>query len=118
MKRPLLIAMMTASLIGGASSAMAQYATSPDTAPPASSTVIDTPSGGALYYHYDVSPFNSSDQMHDYQAGRAACEARPVLEQPSCLNELNARFTFEDSTCAKFSGSALDACLHGADHGG
>ena len=43
MKRPLLIAMMTASLIGGASSAMAQYATSPDTAPPASSTVMDTP---------------------------------------------------------------------------
>jgi hypothetical protein len=118
MKRPLLIAMMTASLVGGASSALAQYGTSPDTAPPANSTVIDTPGGGALYYRYDVTPSYSSGQMRDYQAGRVACEARPVLEQPACFNELNARFTFEDSTCAKFSGSALDACLHGADHGG
>lgn len=118
MKRPLLIAMMTASLIGGASSALAQYTTPPDVAPAPSSTVVVTPSGGALYYHNDVSPFPSGDRMRDYEAGRSACEARPLAEQPACFDNLNAAFTFEDRTCAKFSGSALDACLHGADHGG
>jgi hypothetical protein len=118
MKRPLIIAMMTASLLGGASGAMAQYTTSPDIAPAPDSTIVVTPNGGALYYHYDVSPFYSGDQIRDYEAGRTACEARPLSEQPSCVNELNARFTFEDAGCAKFSGSVLDACLHGADHGG
>ena len=107
MKRPLLIAMMTASLVGGASSAVAP-----------SSTFVDTPNGGALYYRNGVSPFYSGDQIRDYEAGRSACEARPPSEQPVCFDELNASFTFEDTTCAKFSGSALDACLHGADHGG
>ena len=118
MKLPLLIAMMTASLVGGASVAMAQSTIPPDIAPAPNSTVVVTPGGGALYYHFDVSPFYSGDQIRDYEAGRSACEARPLPEQPACFDELNARFTFEDATCAKFSGSALDACLHGADHGG
>ncbi len=118
MKRPLLIAMMTASLLGVTSSAMAQYVTSPDTAPPANSTVVVTPGGGALYYRADANPYYTGDQIRDYEAGRSACEARPILERGSCLDELNARFTFADPVCTKFSGSALDACLHGADHGG
>ncbi len=118
MKRPLLIAMMTASLVGGASGAMAQTTTSPDVAPPQNSTIVVTPGAGALYYRYDVSPFYSGDQIRDYETARSACEARPLSEQPSCFDEINTRFTFGDATCAKFSGSALDACLHGADHGG
>ena len=118
MKRPLLIAMMTASLVGGASVAMGQSTIPPDMAPAPNSTVVVTPGGGALYYHFDVSPLYSGDQIRDYEAARSACQALPLLEQPGCFDELNATFSFEDATCAQFSGFALHACLHGADHGG
>jgi hypothetical protein len=121
MKRPLLIAMMTASLVGGASSVMAQNVqnvTTPDVAPPANQTIVVTPGGGALYYRQDPIPSYSSDQIQGYEQARSACEARPLLEQPGCVDAVNSRYTFGDTMCGKFSGAALDACLHGADHGG
>ena len=118
MKQGLRIAMVTASLSGGASVATAQSTIPADLAPAPNSTVVVTPSGGALYYHFDVSPFDSGEQTRDHEAGRSACDARPLFERTACFDGLNARFSSQDATCAKFSGSALDACRRGADHGG
>ena len=125
MKRRLITTLLVASFAAAsAASAVAQNATPREVAPRPESvgnTMNGSPAGspsGIRYYQYNRNLHLTGDALRDYENARASCDSLPPLQQPACNDDVNGRFTFEDPMCAKFSGAALDACVHGADHGG
>jgi hypothetical protein len=65
-------------------------------------------------------PAMGSDMPRDmstYKSARAACDKEPMTGQEQCRNTLNTRYSGFAPKCQKLSGSALDDCLKGADHG-
>jgi hypothetical protein len=61
---------------------------------------------------------NSGSKLYnDYRAARKTCSGMPAAQQAQCTDAANKRFSAVDSKCQKLDGSALDDCLHGADHG-
>jgi hypothetical protein len=59
----------------------------------------------------------SSQMYNDYRTARHACDNVPMAQQESCNNAANKKYSSVDSKCQKLSGSALDDCIRGADHG-
>jgi len=59
----------------------------------------------------------SSQMSSDYKAARRTCDNMPLAQQESCNNAANKKYSSIDPKCQKVSGSALDDCLRGADHG-
>jgi hypothetical protein len=55
--------------------------------------------------------------MSGYKTARAACDSGAMAGQEQCRNTLNLRYSGFAPKCQKLSGSALDDCLKGADHG-
>jgi hypothetical protein len=65
-------------------------------------------------------PAMGSDMPRDmsgYRTARAACDKESMAGQEQCRNTLNTRYSGFAPKCQKLSGSALDDCLKGADHG-
>jgi hypothetical protein len=61
---------------------------------------------------------NSGSKLYnDYRAARKTCSGMPSAQQAQCTDAANKKFSAVDSKCQKLDGSALDDCLHGADHG-
>jgi hypothetical protein len=55
--------------------------------------------------------------MSGYKAARAACDKGTTAAQEQCRNTVNTRYSGFAPKCQKLSGSALDDCIKGADHG-
>jgi hypothetical protein len=65
-------------------------------------------------------PAMGSDMPRDmsgYKKARDACDAGAMTGQEQCRNTLNLRYSGFAPKCQKLTGSALDDCLKGADHG-
>jgi hypothetical protein len=124
MRNRLLVALVAASVVTAAAEVGAQNAT-PREAPPGNPTVNSTLNGSPVGTtpnraadYTTNSGWIDNDQMRAYIDARNACAAQLPDRQAACDNRANERFPSVDSKCQKLSGSALDDCLHGADHGG
>lgn len=78
---------------------------------------------GSTYYPSNTTSSNPqtrelTGQMRDYVDARNACSSQPMPQQEYCNNAVNRKFGSIDSKCQKVSGSALEDCLRGVDHGG
>jgi hypothetical protein len=59
----------------------------------------------------------SDSDMHNYKTGWAACDKTAGADQTTCRTKFASTWSQVDPKCQKVSGSALDDCLKGADHG-
>jgi hypothetical protein len=59
-----------------------------------------------------------SQMYSDYKAARRSCDGMAAGQQEKCNNAANKKYSGIDPKCQKVSGSALDECIRGADHGG
>ena len=74
---------------------------------------IASPSGAPMRYRA-----LSDADIRTYKEARGACDRLVGAQQNTCRTEFASTWSQVDPKCQKVSGSALDDCLKGADHGG
>ena len=60
----------------------------------------------------------SDTDIRSYKEARGACDRLVGAQQNTCRTQFASTWSQVDPKCQKVSGSALDDCLKGADHGG
>ena len=59
----------------------------------------------------------SEADIRAYKEARSVCDRQSGTKQDQCRTQLASKWGNVDPKCEKLSGSSLDACLRGADHG-
>jgi len=72
-----------------------------------------SPTGTAMRYRA-----LSDTDIRSYKEARGACDRLVGVQQNTCRTQFASTWSQVDPKCQKVSGSALDDCLKGADHGG
>jgi hypothetical protein len=72
-----------------------------------------SPSGATIKYRA-----LSDTDIRSYKDARGACDRLAGAQRDTCRTQFASTWSQVDPKCQKVSGSALDDCLKGADHGG